>query len=74
MCTNNYLRLYKEYRIKKDSVVRAREIVVSLMMHNDHCTKEQAQDLLTTLINDDVKAEIDGEYDRLNQVIARNSG
>lgn len=65
---------YKEYRIKKDSVVRAREIVVALMMYNDHCTKEQAQDLLTTLINDDVKAEIDGEYDRLNQVIARNSG
>ncbi len=71
---NDYLKFYKELRNKKSFVLKAREIVVDLIMHNDHCTKEQAQDLLNALINDDVRAEIEGEYNNLNQIIARNSG
>lgn len=55
---NDWLTVYKHYRMLQGSVIKAREIVVSLMMRDDRLEKVDAQDLLMRLINEDVKAEI----------------
>lgn len=55
---NDWLTVYKHYRMLQGSVIKAREIVVSLMMRDDRLEKVDAQDLLMRLINEDVKVEI----------------
>lgn len=55
---NDWLTVYKHYRMLQGSVIKAREIVVSLMMRDDRLEKIDAQDLLMRLINEDVKVEI----------------
>ncbi len=65
---NDWLKIYKHYRTSEGSVIKAREIVVALMMRDDHLEKVEAQDLLTQLINEEVQEEIRAAN---NQIIER---
>lgn len=71
---NDYLRIYKNYRTLPGHILHARQIVVDLIMSNEGLNKEEAHDKLNALINDDVRSEIEGEYNKLDEIIARNSG
>lgn len=52
---NDWLKVYDNVRNNQGSVIKAREIVVGLIVKNEKISKERAQDLLSNLINERVR-------------------